>query len=226
MKYIELDGWRTVPNDICLKSAKKQGMGQIEEYQNLELQIAISHCAKLRIAVDIGAHVGITAYRLSESFEHVHAYELNTNLLPHLQYNLNMKKVDNCTTHPVGLGDEEKEVSIKTTNKSFGTHVDPDKKTGKFRIKTFDSFNLQNVDFIKIDAEGYEPLVAKGALDTIKRCTPIILYERKDHPERYGYERDSIRNILMPLGYRLIRKLGKGEKNAVLGYRPRSSPDV
>jgi hypothetical protein len=137
-----------------------------------------------------------------------------------------MKKVDNCTTHPVGLGDEEKEVSIKTTNKSFGTHVDPDKKTGKFRIKTLDSFNLQNVDFIKIDAEGYEPLVAKGALDTIKRCTPIILYERKDHPERYGYERDSIRNILMPLGYRLIRKLGKGEKNAVLGYRPRSSPDV
>ena len=54
----------------------------------------------------------------------------------------------------------------------------------------------------------------------------IILYERKDRPERYGYERDSIRNIPCPLGYRLIRKLGKGEKNAVLGYRPRSSPDV
>ena len=92
MNYIELDGWRTIKNDICLKSAKKQGMGQIEEYQNLELQTAISHCSKLRIAVDIGAHVGITAYRLSESFEHVHAFELNTDLLPHLQYNLNMKK--------------------------------------------------------------------------------------------------------------------------------------
>ena len=71
MNYIELDGWRTIKNDICLKSAKKQGMGQIEEYQNLELQTAISHCSKLRIAVDIGAHVGITAYRLSESFESV-----------------------------------------------------------------------------------------------------------------------------------------------------------
>ena len=119
MSYTELDGWITLKNDICLKSAKKQGQGQIEEYQNLELQTAISHCAKLRIAVDIGAHVGITAFRLSQSFEHVHAFELDTNLLPCIQQNLAMKKVYNVTTHPVGLGDVEKNVSIKTTNKSF-----------------------------------------------------------------------------------------------------------
>ena len=64
MTYITLDGWQTIKNDICLKSAKKQGMGQIEEYQNLELQTAISYCAKLRIAIDVGAHVGITSYDL------------------------------------------------------------------------------------------------------------------------------------------------------------------
>lgn len=226
MNYITLDGWQTIKDDICLKSAKKQGMGKIEEYQNIELQTAISHCAKLRIAVDIGAHVGITAFRLSQSFEHVHAFEVNTNLLPCLHHNLNMKGVHNCTTHPVGIGDVEKNVDIKTTNKSFGTHVDPDKKTGKYKIKTLDSFEIQNVDFIKIDAEGYEPLVIKGALKTIEKYKPIILYERKDHPERYGYKRDSIRDILMPLGYRMIRKLGKGEKNAVLGHRPGISPDV
>ena len=33
MKYITLDGWQTIKDDICLKSAKKQGMGKIEEYQ-------------------------------------------------------------------------------------------------------------------------------------------------------------------------------------------------
>ena len=44
MTYTKLDGWQTVKNDICLKSAKKQGMGQIEEYQNLELQTAIPLC--------------------------------------------------------------------------------------------------------------------------------------------------------------------------------------
>ena len=51
--YQELDGWQTVKGDICLKSAKKQGDGKIEDYQNIELQTAISHCSKLRVAVDI-----------------------------------------------------------------------------------------------------------------------------------------------------------------------------
>ena len=97
---------------------------------------------------------------------------------------------------------------------------------GNEQVKTLDSFNLQNVDFIKIDAEGYEPLIAKGALETIQRCRPIILYERKDHPARYGFERESIRSVLMDIGYRMVRKLGKGEKNAVLAYRPEMSRDV
>ena len=30
----------------------------------------------------------------------------------------------------------------------------------------------------------------------------------------------------MDMGYRMVRKLGKGEKNAVLAYRPGMSPDV
>ena len=67
-----------IKDDICLKSAKKQGMGKIEEYPKFRITNSNIHCSKLRIAVDIGAHVGITAYRLSQSFEHVHAFELNT----------------------------------------------------------------------------------------------------------------------------------------------------
>ena len=80
-----------------------------------------------------------------------------------------------------------------------------------------DSFNLQNVDFIKIDAEGFEPLIAKGSLKTIEKYKPIILYERKNHPQRYGFERDSLLEILTPLGYKMLKKLGRGEKNAVIG---------
>ena len=49
-----------------------------------------------------------------------------------------MKKVYNVTTHPVGLGEKEN-VHKKTPNKSFGTHVDPTKEDGKFKIKTLDS---------------------------------------------------------------------------------------
>ena len=89
-----------------------------------------------------------------------------------------------------------------------------------------DFYNLENVDFIKIDAEGYEPFVAQGGYKTIERCKPIILYECKDHPVRYGLHADSIRSILAPLGYRMIRKIGRGEKNAIIGHRPGIAIDV
>lgn len=224
--FNEIDGWRTTQNDICLKSAKKQGNGDINNYQNIELMTAMSYCAHWRTAVDVGAHVGITAYQMSRSFEHVHAFEINPKIYECMDYNLKQRKVDNVTTYPVGLGAREESVSIKTTNKSFSTHVNPSQREGNIPVKPLDFFDLQDVDFIKIDAEGYEPFVAQGGLKTIERCTPIILYECKDHPQRYGLHADSIRQILAPLGYRMIRKIGRGEKNAIIGYRPGIAIDV
>lgn len=223
--YNEINGWRTVPHDICLKSAKKQGNGNIEDYQHLELVTAMSYCAKLRVAVDVGAHVGLTAYQMAKSFENVHAFEINPEIFECMVYNLS-SRTNNVKVYSVGLGDREELVNIKTTNKSFGTHVDPNSRgLGNVPVKPLDYYKLDNVDFIKIDAEGYEPFVARGGLKTINKSKPVILYERKDHPQRYGYQRDSIREILMPHGYRLVRKLGRGEKNAVLAYRPGMAPD-
>ena len=45
--YNEIDGWRTIQNDICLKSAKKQGNGDINNYPNIELMTAMSYCAQM-----------------------------------------------------------------------------------------------------------------------------------------------------------------------------------
>ncbi len=224
--YTEIDGWRSIKNDICLKSAKKQSAGNIDNYQNIELSTAFSHCAKWRVAIDVGAHVGITAYQLSKSFEHVHAFEINPKIYNCMIHNLDTRDVTNVTTYPVGLGAKKENVSIKTTNKSFSTHVTPGRVAGKIPVMPLDFYNIQDVDFIKIDAEGYEPFVAQGGYETIKRCLPIILYECKDHPQRYGHNADTIRHILAPLGYRMIRKIGRGEKNAVIGFRPGMASDV
>jgi FkbM family methyltransferase len=223
----EIDGWKTYKGDICLKSAKKQGNGVIENYQNYEIATAMSACAKWRVAVDVGAHVGITAYQMAKSFEHVHAFEINPKVFPYLKENLAYKKISNVTLYPVGLGEKEMTVDINTSNKSFSTHVKPSSEgEGVATIKPLDFFNLRDVDFIKIDAEGFEPFVALGGIKTIERCKPVIMFECKDHPARYGYHKDSIREILSPYGYRMIRRLGRNEKNAVIGYRPGMAPDV
>ena len=51
-------------------------------------------------------------------------------------------------------------------------------KNGNEKIRTLDSFNLSNISFIKIDVEGYELNLLKGAYETIKRDKPVIFIEK------------------------------------------------
>lgn len=65
-------------------------------------------------------------------------------------------------------------------------------------IVTLDSFELfSEVDFIKMDVEGYEPLVIKGATKTICSSWPVILCEinRGDF---------TARTLLESLGYKCV----------------------
>jgi hypothetical protein len=55
-------------------------------------------------------------------------------------------------------------------------------------MKTLDSFNLTNINFIKIDVEGHEKEVLEGSIETLKRNNyPKILFESWD-PEQVTEE--------------------------------------
>ena len=40
---------------------------------------------------------------------------------------------------------------------------------------------LQDVDFVKVDAEGYEHHIIAGARETLIRCKPCVIVEQKPH---------------------------------------------
>tara|TARA_B100000780_G_scaffold131907_1_gene92519 strand:+ start:219 stop:875 length:657 start_codon:yes stop_codon:yes gene_type:complete len=213
--YREYHGWITLDYDISVKSAKRQSAGNIDDYQLDELNGALSFCKNFRTAIDIGAHIGMISNQLSKRFETVESFEIDTDVFECLKQNM-QSKCTNVNIYNFGIGDNERSVDLRKTAKTFSTHVVHD-SVGNYKIKSLDQLNFENIDFIKIDAEGFEPLIANGALATIEKHKPIILYERKQHPQRYGYERDSFLEILKPLGYTMLRKLGRGEKNAVIG---------
>ena len=215
---MEVDGWRSVRKDISLRSAKKQG-GKIANYSLDIINSAINQCVMKRVALDVGAHIGIVSNQLSKVFRYVHAFEIDNDIRPHLIYNLQRKGVTNITVHNFGLGERTAGVNIHKSNKSFSTHIIPE-STGIYKIQPLDDIGLDDVDFIKMDAEGYEPLIIKGAMQTILRNRPVILYECKDHPTRYGdYHKDSVLEMLEPHGYKLVKKVGKGLKNAIIEFK-------
>lgn len=213
--YRNYHGWITLDYDISVKSAQRQTGGNIDNYQLDELDSALKYCKNFRTAIDIGAHIGMISNQLSKRFDTVESFEIDTDVFECLKQNM-QNKCSNVNIYNFGIGDSEKKVDLRKTAKTFSTHVIHN-STGDYMIKSLDQINLNNVDFIKIDAEGFEPLIAKGAFQTIIKYQPVILYERKDHPQRYGYQRDSFLEILKPLGYQMLQKLGRGEKNAVIG---------
>jgi FkbM family methyltransferase len=69
------------------------------------------------------------------------------------------------------------------------------------KVRTLDSFNLQNVTMIKIDVEGMEPAVLRGGEKTIRRDRPVI-YAETWGPE----EHTAISAVLNPWGYQVTAR--------------------
>ena len=212
----EVANWVTIDGDISLKTAERRGRGDVSRYQEEEIRIATRHCKQTRVAIDVGAHLGIISYQLSKIFDQVESFEINPAIFSCLEENVSRHCNSNVNLHFTGLGDKHNNVDIITPPKTLGTYIKPD-GTGNCKIVPLDDFEFTNVDFIKIDVEGFEANVIKGAMKTIERCRPVILYERKDHGERFGYSNDYPLLMLRHLDYLKYEDIGTQRKNAVIG---------
>jgi FkbM family methyltransferase len=79
--------------------------------------------------------------------------------------------------------------------------------------KRLDDFKLDNVDMIKIDVEGWEFEVLKGAEQTIRRCQPILMVEYthgggRENKSMHTYDVAEYQAFVNSLGYREIIELG------------------
>ena len=68
-----------------------------------------------------------------------------------------------------------------------------------------DSFGFKDVDFIKIDVEGHELRVLKGAIETISTHRPTIILEENDRIEGWGKgKKFDAMDFLKTLGYNQV----------------------
>jgi len=209
--------WTILSGDTTLRRAlKKERKTEVVDYQYEQLNTAMLCCKQFRTAIDVGANYGVMSYHMSKRFTNVHAFEIEPNVYNCLETNVKHFNLDNVQTHACGLGNKEQTVSLTYKGTStFGTHVTPN-SSGDILVKTMDSFSFTDVDFIKMDAEGFEPLIINGGIDLIAKYKPVILYECKGHETRYGYARDEVGQQLKKLGYVKIADAGN-RKNAIIG---------
>jgi FkbM family methyltransferase len=156
-----------------------------------------------KIAIDVGVYEGWFSYAMSRLFSKVYSFEINSGIAKCLTD----CRLDNVELIDIGLSSSFQETTLYIPffkgKPQFGwASLEPGNYPGAesylekpVRIQPLDSFNIQEVDFIKIDVEGHELEVLKGACQTIRSNMPVILVEIKDK------NIDCVTEFLVNIGY-------------------------
>ncbi|MCA3337215.1 MAG: FkbM family methyltransferase [Roseomonas sp.] len=146
--------------------------------------------------VDIGAHDGLLTIPLARlPGSRVLAFEPLPSAYARLQAALRAAfgaAPANVECHHLALGDHEGSITLAmpvldgvaqeqwaSTAKDYAAHVSARVTVERFTVpmRTLDDFALTDVTAIKLDAEGAEYEILRGARETLLRCRPVLTLE-------------------------------------------------
>jgi len=196
---IKINGFWVPENDVHLKDWQ-EGKSFT---QNKCLDRLIKHCQKEDIKfkkiIDVGAWVGTWTMSMLDYCEQAVAIEPDP-----MHYECLVKNLpSDVQTHQCAIGNESKFVSLSDDNFTQARRVMGE---GKIPMVTIDSLNIKEVDLIKIDVEGYEMEVLRGAVDTLENADYLMI-ELNNNSKKYGSSNLEIEKYLAKLGFKPMIKL-------------------
>lgn len=182
--------------------------------------------------VDVGANQGefslFAAKRLSKGS--VLAFEPMSMFFDRLLFNVRLNGMGNVTCHQLGLSDHAGQVPIYFNAHNeinheglaslFASGGNSDEKEMISLGRLDDVIGASRIDFVKIDVEGSEWAVLRGAEQVLRRCRPALMVELNDETAaNAGYKVDDMIDWLSGLGYEPYEMNRKGLSK--LRTRPR-----
>ena len=153
-------------------------------------------CIRDSHILDIGAWVGTWTMAMNDFCGRVVAFEPDP-----IHYQCLVKNCpDNVETHQLAVGNENKMISLSEDNFTQAKRVVGE---GDIPMITVDSLKLNDVDLIKIDVEGYELEVLKGAIKTLKNIKYLMI-ELNNNTKKYGSNNTEVEKFLHDLGFRVL----------------------
>jgi len=168
--------------------------------QNKCLNKFIKYCEsqtkKMKTVIDVGAWCGTWAKAIEPFAEKVIAFEPDKTHFECLQRNCTI----NCTPRMEAVGAQLQEVSLTEDNFTQAKRVD---EKGNIRMITLDHMEYEDVDMIKIDVEGYEMEVLKGATKTLE-SVKYLMIELNNNTKKYGSNNIEVEKHIVSLGFKVL----------------------
>lgn len=125
------------------------------------------------------------------------------------------------TCYPLALSDSKstKTIQIEDAIHSGIASISNDNDGMEIQCTTLDSLNINNIDFIKIDVEGHEAEMLKGAQGSISQFKPYIIFENWINTSG---QQDSLLpiRILAEAGYHFFHPAWQDSSNGVPTTKP------
>jgi FkbM family methyltransferase len=164
-----------------------------EQYITQILQSTAIYLNSQQIAtnlLDIGANVGSHSYFMLGVADSVHSFEPHPEIFDSLEAKWKTLKDPSFHVYQFGLGKEDCSLEYYQPigygwNSGTGSFVSDCRGNSKTPIilpiregdKVIKEIGINPVSLIKVDVEGFEPLVFQGLGQTLKRDRPIIIME-------------------------------------------------
>lgn len=172
-------------------------------YEEVFLEQYLKECD---VIIDIGANignVGIKAASLNKSNK-VFAIEAHPKIYYYLLKNIELNNLTNIVAFNFAVGNSNSgsisftdgisdDINCVNVNSTSGINVE---------IRTLDSIiNQANIDFMKIDVEGYELEVFRGAHNSLLATNCIMFESWENHYNRYGTTSLEVHDYLRNYGF-------------------------
>lgn len=175
-------------NDVYVgKAVEKYG-----EYSEHEVKLFRRLCREGSIVVEIGANIGTHTLALSEivgKTGRVYAYEPQRIVFQTLCANVALNSLENVECFQTAVSDENgflflPDIRYDIAGNFGGVEIDQSSDGNKVTVSTLDELlDIPRLDFLKIDVEGMEQKVLKGAQNLLEKYHPI-LYVENDRPDK------------------------------------------
>jgi len=189
---------------------------------NIENRSTLYNLAKDKLSIlDVGSNVGETALnmsKLSHPKSTVYAIEANPETFKALKLNCNLNPSLNVRQFNIGLSDQITSMVINQRSernkgadqlKAISGNI-TDGLEDVIEVKPIDYLIEAkelptDIDLIKIDVEGMELQVLKGAKALLERCSPVLFFEfSESNFKGYNYKGEDVLEYLKSFQYKFV----------------------
>ena len=198
------------------------------------IKLINSKFSKPIIVFDVGAHYGETIRLFSKKLkiDKIYSFEASPQNFQVLKRRITKNLLDKVEIYNLGLGDKSSKSYINQTIESSSSTINEINQDSKYlkkklqilniknkdvfyhkipiQISTIDLFiekhHIKNIDLLKIDTEGFEFNILKGALKYIQRINLIYFEHHYDDMIIKNYKFGDIHDLLKDKGFKMIKK--------------------